>query len=149
MIFQTANVTRKILVDLLDNLTLKELYFIPKGFNNHILWNIGHILVTEQLLIYKLSGIPINIDNKFVQIYSKGSMPKTAIFQTEIDEIKEQLIPLITQTREDYKNEIFTNFNDYPTSTGIVLKSLDDALKYNSYHEGIHLGIILSIKKLL
>jgi len=149
MIFQTSKYTRSILENLLNKLTPKQLYFIPKGFKNHILWNIAHILVTEQLLIYKLSGLDINMDNKFVNLYGKGSTPKTKISLTEIDEIKEQLIPLIEKTEKDFKNGTFKNFIEYPTSTGIVLRSLDDTFKFNNYHEGIHLGIILSIKKLL
>jgi hypothetical protein len=37
-------------------LDLAQLNIVPDGFNNSIAWNIAHILVTQQLLHYKLSG---------------------------------------------------------------------------------------------
>lgn len=148
-IFQYANFTRTSLLKLLYELTLKQLTFIPKGFKNHILWNITHILVTEQLLTYRLSNLKINIDEKFVELYGKGSTPKQSITQNEVNEIKEKLLPLIKQTEIDYKNGVFKEYTSYPTSVGITLNNIDDALQFNSFHEGIHLGIILSIKKLI
>ena len=149
MIFQSAYFTRTTLKKMLNELTLAQLTFIPKGFKNHILWNIAHILVTEQLLSYKLSNLKMNMDENYVALYGKGSIPKQSYTQNEINAIKTDLIPLIKQTEKDYKNGIFKTFNTYPTSVGITLKNIDDALQFNSFHEGIHVGIILSIKKMV
>lgn len=149
MIFQATNFTRTRLLHLLENLTPEQLCFIPKGFKNNIIWNLGHILITEQMLSYSLSGLDIPVDKKFVKIYGKGSSPKTAITKEEINEIKAQLIPAIKQTEKDLKNGIFKTYNSYTTSVGITLASVEEALQFNLFHEGIHFGIILSIKKLL
>jgi len=40
-----------------DNYTLEQLNKIPEGFSNNLIWNIGHIIVTQQVLIYKLSNL--------------------------------------------------------------------------------------------
>ena len=149
MIFQAATFTRTTLLKLLDDLTLEQLTFTPKGFKNNLLWNIAHILVTEQLLTYKLSGLEMKIDEKFVSLYGKGSIPKNNYTQKDIDEIKAVLIPVIKQTKKDYNNGVFKTFTSYPTSVGITLNNIEDALQFNSFHEGIHLGIILSIKKMI
>lgn len=149
MIFKTSSFTRTTLLKLLNNLTPEQLCFIPKGFNNHILWNIGHILVTEQLLSYKLSDLEMHIDKEFVALYGKGSVPKKNISSKDVDAVISQLIPVIKKAKEDYKNGVFKTFYEYKTSIGITLNNIDDAIQFNSFHEGIHLGIILSIKKLL
>lgn len=149
MIFQTAKFTRDTLVTLLNELSLAQLTKIPKGFKNNIIWNIGHILVTEQLLNYKLSGLPMIISADFVTLYGKGSIPNNKVSLNEIIQIKQQLIPAIQQTQKDYKKGVFKTFNQYPTSTGIILNNIEDAFLFNSFHEGIHLGIILAIKKLV
>lgn len=149
MFFKTAQFNRVALLKILEKLTPKQLSYIPKGYNNHILWNIAHLLVTEQLLTYKLSGLELKINPKLVTAYGKGATPKTTITQKEIEAIKTQLIPAIKQTEKDYKKGKFKTYKAYPTSTGIILNNIQEALQFNTFHEGIHLGIILSIKKQL
>lgn len=33
------------------------------------------------------------------------------------------------------------------TATGFDLTTLDDALEFNNYHEGLHLGMMMSVRK--
>ena len=149
MVFQSATFVRKILSNILDELTLEQLNAIPNGFNNNILWNIAHILVTEQLLTYGLSNQPIAMDKQFIEKFKKGSTCLSNYMDNDIQIIKKEYLKLNNKTKEDYNNQLFSNFTEYPTSTNIVLKNIDDALQFNVLHEGIHLGIILSIKKLI
>ena len=149
MVFQSAIFVRKFLSNLLDELTLEELNYIPKGFKNNILWNIAHILVTEQLITYGLSNLPIAMDKGFIERFKKGSKCLSNYSIDDVKVIKNKYLKLNNFTQKDYKNNRFINFTEYPTSTNIVLKNIDDALQFNMLHEGIHLGVILSIKKLL
>lgn len=149
MTFQVSNFNRKTFLYYLENLSPEQLYFIPKGFKNNIIWNIAHVLITEQMLSYGLSGLELPVDNKFVKMYAKGTFPSTTISTEEIEEVKTQLIPATKQIQKDFQKGVFKTFKEYPTSVGIVLKNIDGALQFNAFHEGIHLGIILSIKKLL
>ncbi len=149
MILKTLAFNRKSLLKIMEQLTQEQLCVIPKGFKNNIIWNIGHILVTEQLLSYKLSENTMKIEEKFITHYGKGSAPKTSITTQELEEIKTQLFPAYLQTQKDYEKALFNHFTDYPTSTGIILKNIDQARQFNVFHEGIHLGIVLSIKKLV
>ena len=48
--------TRAIILYYIKELSLDQLHIIPDGFNNNIAWNIAHLVVTQQLLHYKLSG---------------------------------------------------------------------------------------------
>ena len=49
--------TRTIFFKVLEDLSLEKLTTIPKGFSNTIFWNIKHVIITQQLLIYGLSGL--------------------------------------------------------------------------------------------
>ena len=55
--FQVLNNIRGIFKKIIENNSLKDLNKTPNGFNNNIIWNIGHVVVSEQLLAYKLSGL--------------------------------------------------------------------------------------------
>ncbi len=148
-IFEATHFNRNKLSSILENFTDKQLNFIPKGFNNSIIWNIGHVLVTEQLLVYKLSGLPINIDENFIRLLSKGTKPLEPFSANQIKYIKENLIRTVEQTKKDYYSGLFKSYQSYPTSTGIILNSVEEALQFNAFHEGIHLGIVLSLIKLV
>ncbi len=146
---EITRVNRRILEKMLDNYSLEQLNKVPEGFNNNLIWNIAHVVVTQQLLVYKLSGLPMMIDDKMVNTYKKGTKTEGAVTQQEVDKVRGLLFSTLDQTEKDLKTGVFKSFNEYPTSTGFVLKSLEDAMHFNNFHEGIHLGYILALKKSL
>lgn len=146
---EITTTSRKILSQFLDNHTLEQLNTIPAGFNNNLIWNIAHVMITQQVLVYKLSGLPLLISDEMVAKYRKGTKPELDATQAEVDEIQSLLMSIIEQTKTDFNNKIFKNFQEYPTSTGFTLKNAEDAIAFNNFHEGIHLGVIMSIKKFL
>ncbi len=141
--------TRKILYKILKNIPREQLLEIPNGFRNNIWWNIAHIVVIQQLLVYKLSGLPMKVSRELVDKYKKGTVPDGRATDDEIDEVLGLLFSTIEWTIEDFENGLFKEFNEYPTSAGVTLKNIDDAITFNLFHEGIHLGAILSLKKRL
>lgn len=147
--FEITRTSRKILSQFLEKYTLEQLNKIPEGFSNNLIWNIAHIVVTQQILVYKLSGLPMNVSEEMVNAYKKGTKPEHIASQSEVDEIKILLLKTIDQTQKDLVNGVFKNFEEYPTSTGFVLKSTQDAMVFNNFHEGLHIGIMMSIKKFL
>ena len=139
--------TRNILNKVLLNTPREALLKIPKGYNNNIWWNIAHVVVTQQLLTHKLSGVAMNISNELVDKFKKGTTPDGTATDEEIEQIKALIFTSVEGTISDYESGLFKNFNEYPTSTGVVLKSLEDAVTFNLFHEGVHLGAILALKK--
>lgn len=140
---------RKIMSSFLDAFSLEDLNKVPEKFNNNLIWNIAHLVVTQQLLTYSLSGLPMQISDELVNKYKKGSKVAGNVSQEEINEIKGLLFSTIEQTKEDYENGVFNSFQPYTTSTNSTLKSFEEAMEFNNFHEGIHLGYILALKKSL
>jgi len=140
--------TRKFLYKILGETSLEDLNKIPKGFNNNIIWNIGHVLVTQQLLAYKLSGLPMMISDSLIAKYMKGTKPEEFVSQSEVDEIKSLLFSTIEKTKEDYTNKLFKNFKEYTVSTtGNTLTNIDDAFEFVLFHEGLHIGYIMALSR--
>ncbi|MDY8137112.1 DinB family protein [Aquimarina sp. 2201CG5-10] len=146
---EIARVNRKALKKILENHSLEQLNEVPEGFTNNLIWNIAHVVVTQQLLIYKLSGLPMMINDEMVNLYRKGTKTERSVTEAEVSVIKELLFATLDKTEEDLKNNVFQEYQEYPTSTGFVLKSISDAVNFNNFHEGIHLGYILALKKSL
>ncbi|WP_405294218.1 DinB family protein [Algibacter sp. Ld11] len=132
----------------IENNTLEDLNKIPEGFNNNIIWNIAHMVVTTQVLAYKLSGLPMVVSDEMIGKYKKDSKPEGDVTQAEVDEIKDLLISTITKLEADYKAGVFKNYTEYTVSTtGNTLRSIDDVLPFDLVHEGMHYGYILALSR--
>ncbi len=145
--FEILKANRIIILNILENLTLSQVNKIPQGFRNNIIWNAAHLIVTQQLLYYKLSGLAIGINDEMVKKYTKGTAPENDITLEEFETIKKQLIIFVDTSKEDYNNHIFKIFHPYPTSANVTLNTIDEAIQFNNFHEGLHLGYILALKK--
>ena len=145
--FEILVATRNNILKTIDGLTIEELNKIPTGFKNSIIWNVAHILVTQQLLCYKLSHLEMELDESFIDLFKKGSEAGYEVDQGEIVLIKEQLMVLASKLKDDYQAGIFKNYTTYPTSYNVILNSIDDAIAFNNIHEGLHLGYIMAMKK--
>lgn len=135
----------------IESFSLEQLNKIPQGFSNNIVWNIGHIIVTQQILIYKLSNLPLAVSPEIKETYINGSFPTGKTTQDEVDELKKLLLSLVSNTKEDFmKLDYFANFQPYTTkSTGFTINNATEALAFNNFHEGVHFGIMLQIKKFI
>ena len=145
--FRIWETSRGLYKNFLNNYSLEQLNTIPSGMSNNLIWNIGHVIVSQQKLVYALSGLPMNISDSLFEKYQNGSRPDGKTPQTEVDEIKKLLSEMVEKTKADFKAGIFKEFHPYQTKTGFHLGTLKEAVEFNNYHEGIHLGIMMSIKK--
>lgn len=146
--FQVLKNTRTIFNKIIDANTLEDLNKVPKGFNNNIIWNIAHIVVSEQLLAYKLSGLESILSDEMINKYRKGTKPEGRITQEEVNEIKGLLFSALEKTEADYVNGVFKDYNAYTVSTtGNTLNNIDEALQFVAIHEGLHYGYVLALLK--
>ena len=61
--------------------------------------------------------------------------------------MKTLLFDLPEQTINDYENGRFTDFNSYMTSPKVELNTIEDAIAFNVFHEGLHLGSIMALAR--
>jgi hypothetical protein len=146
-VFEVQKTIREILLKVLDNHSLEQLNKIPTGFGNNLIWNIAHCVASQQVLIYKLSGLPSMLSEEFINKYRKGTKPEGDVSQAEVDEIRTLLSTTLDQVQKDFGDGIFQTYIEYTTSMGYTLKDISGALDFNNYHEGIHTGIVMSIRK--
>ena len=147
--FDVLRKSRELVLKELEGLTLEQIHKIPEGFKNNIAWNVAHLVVTQQLLHYKLSGLNPLCPDDLIEAHRKGTSPTKIFTEEEFEEVKDLLMALPNTLQEDFEAGIFENYNEYPTSTGYVLTDIENAISFNNFHEGIHYGIIRSIKKFL
>lgn len=133
--------------DTTRDLSAEALREIPAGFNNNILWNVGHLVVTQQLLHYRLSGQDMAVDQKTCDMFMKGTSPANWQEDPDYEALTTQLHELVPKLRHDYDEGLFHTFTPYSTSAGFPLQTIDDAIVFNNFHEGLHLGYIMALRR--
>tara|TARA_B100000767_G_scaffold188462_1_gene175786 strand:+ start:586 stop:1041 length:456 start_codon:yes stop_codon:yes gene_type:complete len=140
---------RKIFYKILKSYPLDQLNKVPEGFNNSIFWNVTHCVVVQQRLMYQLSGNSIHIDKKWLDNYDKGTFPKIPATIEDLKSVKVLLFSTLKYLDEDIKNSLFKKYRSFTSSTNQIIDSYDSALAFVLFHDGIHLGSILAIRKFI
>ena len=147
--FDTILKNRKFLYKFLKETPLDTLNKIPEGFNNNLFWNIAHVAVTQELLVYNLSRLPMIVSDDMVAKYKKGTKPEAPATKQEVEEFKKLIFSTFERMKEDYENGTFKEYSPYTTSTGTTINNVEEAISFNLFHEGIHLGYILALLRAL
>lgn len=149
-VIEVIKASRNKLLGLVEDLSTDELNFIPPGFNNNLAWQIGHLVVSQQILCYKLSGNRFVIEEELIDLYKNGSKPERPFSEAEIAQMKGYLLSTIDQLEVDLSNHIFNNYTPYTVSTYVYrLASVEDAITFVASHDGLHYGCSLALKKLV
>lgn len=141
--------SRNILHKFLTNYSLEQLNKVPEGYNNNLIWNIAHIVVVQQMLVYHLSGLPMLVSQEMVEKYKRDTKPEAPVNEEEVTHIKGLLYTTLEQTQKDFSEGIFKNYNAFTTMTGFNIRNVQEAMEFNNYHEGVHTGIMMRIAKFL
>lgn len=147
--FEVYRQTRKNILFYLDELDEDQINVIPTGFSNNIAWNLGHIIVTQQLLFYTNAGAEVIVPEKWIERFKKGSKPEGRVSLSEFEQMKSMLVSTIDQAEQDYVKGVFINYQSYKTSYGVQINSIEDVIRFIYAHEGFHWGIIVALKKIV
>lgn len=141
------NYSRTSTLILLNNMPEADWDIQPEGYPNTIRWNAGHVYVTAEDFLtdadadYKITHPDWN------DYFLDGTRPSE--WPDHVPSAKEIIAALKEQQTRIEKH--FANKLDTPASSvrdvnGTKLDTLDAAMQFVTWHEGIHLGITKSLK---
>ena len=141
--------TRLFLLDLVKGLTPPQLNEIPAGFNNNVIWNLGHLFTGQQRVCYLRAGLETRIEDQSFSDYKPQTKPDKKIDEEEIIRIKNSFISIIDTLQADYDQNLFLNYQPFPVPYGFEITNIDEAINFMLFHEGLHLGYIMALKRVL
>jgi len=147
--FEVLNAIRNKFLKLLDEHTEEQLLTVPEGFNNNILWQIGHSVVSHQRLLYLKSGLEMNVAASYVNNFKIGTSPAMWTKDVSVLEVKNSLFSTVLQFQKDWDTGIFVNYEVVQTSFGINLTNPHDAFAFSNVHEALHYGNAFAISKVV
>ncbi len=141
--------TRQFILNSVNELSNEQLNKIPAGFNNNIIWNLGHMVAAQQGLCYLRSGLKTVVTEDFFQSFKTESKPERELSNTEIENIKQLLFSTLDEFNKDYENGIFKNYTVFNTRYDVEIGHIDEAVNFVLFHEGLHCGYIMALKRLV
>ena len=142
---------RIFLVNLLEGISIEKLNEIPSGFNNNLAWNLAHVIANQQVLCYRNAGAKPVLEDAFIDKYKTGTRPDGFINESTFGSFKKNLLQTIDKFEEDSASNMFENYKAFELRSypGVTLKNISDAAKFVSFHDGLHVGYSMALKRAL
>jgi len=147
--FKSIHSVRGTVAFILSKTPLDQLNKIPEGQSNNIIWNAAHIISVQQLLVNRRSGAPYTEPKELTSNYKPGTAPDADMDQDFVSMLQERLIVNAQEMESGYIKGLFKDYEPFTTRTKSVLESDADAINFELFHSGLHLGYIMSYLNLL
>lgn len=138
---------RGITLATLVNTTEDAANIVPVGFSNNIRWNLGHILLSQDFLLFGPTGTPL--PPSYGALFAPGTKP--ADWQGDIPTL-ETLAAQFKEQSARIKETLQSRLNEslpQPLSLGDkgTIHTYGEMLLFTLYHEGMHMGCISGLRK--
>ena len=140
---------REFLLNIIKDLSVEQLNKIPPGFNNNIIWNLGHLVAAQQGICYKRLELPTHVSENFYNDFKSGSKPERFFDENEINEIKSLFFSTLDLLENDIQNNIFNNYKSWKSRYDVEISNINEAINFLQFHEGLHFGYIMAMRKLV
>ena len=132
---------RTVLLKKTAHLTTDQYNLVPPGFNNNIIWNMGHALIVSEGLLYSNTPFEIPIHEFDIEGFKKGTKPESDINGYGIALIRQSLsdtVPLFRKLLNDTASTRSRMSQSDPHHTLIS----DESLRFMLFHEDMHFAKI-------
>lgn len=128
-----------------EGLTEEEADFIPEAFNNNIRWNLGHIYLDQYDWLYHKTREDNPAPKHYRELFGYGTKPEDwQQTPPTLEELCNRLMEQVQFIEQEFGYRLDQEL-DGPTELG--MSTFAEVLPRTFYHEGMHLGAILAIRK--
>lgn len=146
MIFSQIKLNRSRTLEIVANLSVEQVKGIPNGFNNNILWHVGHILTIQERLAFRLIQDTLELSESLMDLFLNGTKP--ADWQTAPPDML-TLLPLLEEQPSRIKRRLQGRLDEQITIPFRDMSRLKEVLIFSIGHEALHTGYIMAMKKIV
>jgi hypothetical protein len=132
----------------LESVNEKNSIRIPDGYNNSVLWNVGHILLAMEDALFKATGRKFMLPEQYRFLFDGGTKPKEwTVELPSLTLLIEQLRDQTDRVRQTFKGQLKEELPTVIHFSGLPpLTTVAENLSLALLHEGQHIGYIMAIK---
>lgn len=150
-LFSELTFIRNVTIRIANELSQKQIEQTPEGFPHNIHWNLGHIYVISERFYSRMTNtaphFPNNIDTYFnpgtSPINWNASVPSVETIVSLLEDQLKRYVAIDSSILDENVQEPYT------TTSGFTLSTPHEFIRFGFYHEGMHIGIMKSILKLV
>jgi uncharacterized damage-inducible protein DinB len=142
--FKSFELSRSFFLKHLGELDAKTAEIQPEGFNNNILWHVGHVLITSEYFMFGFPEKSTNLPTNYLELFNRGTSP--ADWKGEVPtlselttQLKDQLTRIKQIPEERLQEKLEKQVFDFQTFGELV--------NFTVFHETYHLGQIHAMKR--
>ena len=147
--FTTLRITRHHMMRELEGLSPEQLLTIPEGREDNVLWNAGHLLCSLSRLTYVFSGYPLPIPERYLELFGKGTAAVNWDETPDVAEVLDRFTAMPGQLEADFLAGKFAEYKSLQITPNDAISSVEEAIAFHCFHEGLHIGMIITLKGLL
>lgn len=148
-LYKIMRTTRGYLLKEISGLNVEQMLEVPKGAVNNVLWNFGHIVYAHDRITYGACGLESDVPASYAESFKGGTSPSDWEEPPSVDEVMGHIKKGNEKIYTDYAAGAFDNYNGFEMAPGYSIDRVEEAIQFNCLHEGVHLGIILALKRLI
>ncbi|WP_377890437.1 DinB family protein [Alkalihalobacillus sp. R86527] len=118
----------------------------PEGFNNTIKWHLGHIITETEYFLFEITSLEVKLPNTYNDFFAPGTKP--ADWKGEAPLLSELVLSLKSQVERvnQLSEEMFNHMLKKPVHG---FNTAADSASFSVLHESLHLGQLLSMKRMI
>ncbi|TQR19617.1 DinB family protein [Psychrobacillus vulpis] len=143
-ILNHMEIVRRITENSINKIPEEIADIVPKGFNNNIRWNYGHIAFVQEKLVYGVLGEKLSLQSEYEEFFGAGTKPSDwKGTPPTLPEISSVLTEQTIRIREFLPGRFSEKLpNPFTNRMGITFHTLGETLLFSFYHEGLHMETI-------
>lgn len=128
-------------------LTDEQFLRVPEGFNNNILWNVGHVITDNTSMLYPPTGNPFPSPEQYLRWFEPGTSQADWEETPPIAEVIAAAETMRDKVIEDCNAGKMETFEPMPLDDGVVLRNIAQAIAHCNIHEAMHLAVIDALRR--
>lgn len=146
LLLKQLELTRGFLLKKIDKTTDEVARIQPEGFNNNILWNIGHVLTVTEQFLFGYPNKSTNLPENYINLFTRGTKP--ADWKEDgptVEELKKQLKDQLQRMKE-IPPELFERKLKEPF---LEFETFGELANFAAFHEAHHHGQIQTLQRFI
>lgn len=147
-IMKQMDMTRTFLLMGAEKITEENADIIPAGFPNSLRWQLGHVLVSFEYIVFHMAGEEVKLPEGYSEMFTRGTSPKDwTADPPKVAELKELLSEQMGRFKDTFGSRLDETIEETFKAGPVELNTIGELILFALFHESEHGGCIKGLHR--